>query len=168
MASRDKAYEAVEKLAQSTRGSYETVIDHTVALGEQNARFARGIVDTTVREYRQQAEANLAVTQKLIEQAEKQYEAFRVVAKESLDVFWNVLHVPLSSYKEGLRRTTSVGDTNGGLPIANYDDLTVNEVSDRLADLSDKEIERVRVYEKRHKNRETLLAQIDHRAKAAS
>ena len=168
MASRDKAYEAVEKLVQSARGSYETVIDHTVALGEQNARFARGMFDTTVREYRQQAEANLAVTQKLIEQAEKQHEAFRVVAKESLDVFWNVLHVPLSSYKEGLRRTTSVGDTNGGLPIANYDDLTVNEVSDRLADLSDKETERVRVYEKRHKNRETLLAQIDHRAKAAS
>ena len=168
MASRDKAYEAVEKLVQSTRGSYETVMDHTVALGEQNTKFARGMFDTTVREYRQQAEANLVVTQELIEQAEKQHQAFRVVAEESLDAFWNVLHAPLSYYKEGLRQVAPVGDTNGGPPIANYDDLTANEVSDKLDDLSDEEIEKVRVYEKRHKNRETLLAQIDRRVKAAS
>jgi hypothetical protein len=42
MAHGEKVYEAVEKLAQTTRDSYETVVGHTVALGEQNVKFMRG------------------------------------------------------------------------------------------------------------------------------
>jgi hypothetical protein len=168
MASGDKVYEAVEKLARTTRDSYETVIDHTVALGEENVKFMRGVFDTSVREYRQQAEANWAMTQELVERAEKQRDAFRTVIEESMGAYWGALYAPLSYHEGGMREVASVGNTDGRLPISNYDELTVDEISKKLDGLSVEEIEKVRAYEKRHKNRETLLEQIDRKMKAAS
>ncbi len=53
-------------------------------------------------------------------------------------------------------------------PIAGYDQLTVEEVSERLDDLSAEEVQVVRDYEKRNKNRDTLLEQLDRKIKASS
>lgn len=44
-----------------------------------------------------------------------------------------------------------------GLPISDYQHLAVGEVKDRLKGCSRKQIERIRDYEKGHKNRKTLL-----------
>lgn len=162
------AYEAVEKLTRSAQDSYETLIDHTVAIGERNVKFVRGAFDATVREHRQQTEANLALTQELFEQAEKQRDAFWALTAESFDAYWGVLYAPLDRYKEVLRRARPAGEANGRPPIPDYDELTVEEVIDKLEDLSTEEIEKVRAYEKRHKDRETLLARIDRKLKAAS
>jgi hypothetical protein len=67
-----------------------------------------------------------------------------------------------------VQKVATVVSANGDLPISNYDELTVDEVSKKLEGLSVEEIEKVRVYEKQHKNRETLLEQIDRKTKAAS
>jgi hydroxypyruvate isomerase len=104
VASKDKVYEAVEKLAQTSRDSYETVIDHAVALGERNVKFVRGVFDTTISEYRQQGEANMAVTQELVERAEKQGDAFRTVVEEWFDTYRDVFYAPLNHYKEANRK----------------------------------------------------------------
>jgi hypothetical protein len=55
-----------------------------------------------------------------------------------------------------------------GARIEGYDELNVGEVVERLDDLSVEELERVRAYEQRNKNRGTLLKQIDRRINAAS
>jgi hypothetical protein len=47
------------------------------------------------------------------------------------------------------------------LPIEHYDDLSVEEISKELDGLSDEELERVRDYEKRHKDRKTLIESLD-------
>jgi hypothetical protein len=52
------------------------------------------------------------------------------------------------------------------LPIENYRHLTVQQVADRLGDLSEKQIKQIRSYEQRHKNRKTLLVQLDRRLQA--
>jgi polyhydroxyalkanoate synthase len=52
--------------------------------------------------------------------------------------------------------------------IEGYDELNVGEIVERLDNLSDEELQRVRVYEQRNKNRSTLLQQIDRRINAAS
>ena len=49
----------------------------------------------------------------------------------------------------------------GEPPIAGYDEMNVEEVSRRLDNLSREELARVREYEQRNKNRETLIEQID-------
>jgi hypothetical protein len=168
MPSKDNAYEAVERLARTAQGSYETVIDNAVTLQERNMEFARGVFEATAREYRERAEANRTMARELVARAEEQRDAFRAVVEESFDAYRNVLRVPLSYYEEGLRRAAPGGDANDGFPIPNYEDLTVDEVTDKLESLSPKDVEKVRAYENRHKNRETLLARIDRKAKAAS
>jgi hypothetical protein len=56
----------------------------------------------------------------------------------------------------------------GQPPIAGYDEMNVDEITERLDDLSDAELVRVRDYERRNKNRETLLAQVERRMEASS
>lgn len=102
MASRDKANKAAERLAETTRDSYLTVVDHTVGLQERNVRFAQGLVDNSIKELRFQAESNRAMTQELVERAEKQRDAFQTVVEESVDAYMNFVFAPLSYYKEGL------------------------------------------------------------------
>src|SRR5829696_5999297 len=54
------------------------------------------------------------------------------------------------------------------LKTANYDELTVAEISERLDGLSIEELKKVREYEKHNKNRETLIEQIDRKIRANS
>ena len=56
----------------------------------------------------------------------------------------------------------------GALKTANYDELTVDEISGRLEGLSTEELEKVRKFEKKNKNRETLIEQIDRKIRANS
>jgi hypothetical protein len=94
MANRERADVAAERLAKTSQDSYQRVLDHMMALQERNTRFARDMLDAFYREYRQQVEANRAVTQELLEHAEEQYDAY-------VDLFY----APLSYYKEGLKAT---------------------------------------------------------------
>jgi predicted urease superfamily metal-dependent hydrolase len=54
------------------------------------------------------------------------------------------------------------------LKTADYDELSVAEIAGRLEDLSTEELRKVREYEKRNKNRETLIEQIDRKIRANS
>jgi len=56
----------------------------------------------------------------------------------------------------------------GALKTANYEELTVEEISGRLEGLSIEELEKVRKFEKKNKNRETLIEQIDRKIRANS
>ncbi len=58
--------------------------------------------------------------------------------------------------------------TNGSLPIAGYDEKSVEEISARLDTLTVDQLERLKDYERRNKNRETLIREIDRRIGAAS
>jgi CRISPR/Cas system-associated exonuclease Cas4 (RecB family) len=110
MANKDKANKAVERVAETTRDSYLTVVDHTVGLQERNVRFAQGVVESSIRELRYQAESNRAMTQELIERAENQRDAFQTLFEESVDAYMDLFYAPFSYYKEGLeaaRKATS-------------------------------------------------------------
>ena len=54
----------------------------------------------------------------------------------------------------------------GALGTANYDELTVEEVSKRIEGLPTEQLRKVREFEKNHKNRETLIEQIDRKIRA--
>jgi methyl-accepting chemotaxis protein len=108
VASREKANEAAQRLAETTRDSFQTVLDHTVGLQERNVRFAQGLVDDSIGELRQQAESNRALTQELVERAERQRGAFQSVVEESVDAYLDLLYAPLSYYREGLEAAGKV------------------------------------------------------------
>ena len=102
MANMDKANRAAERLAETTRDSFGTVLDHAVGLQERNVRFAQGLVDSSIKELRYQAESNRAVTQELVERAERQRDAFQTLLEESVDAYMDLAYAPFSYYKEGL------------------------------------------------------------------
>ena len=54
----------------------------------------------------------------------------------------------------------------GALGTANYEELSVAEVSRRIEGLPTEQLRKVREFEKKHKNRETLIEQIDRKIRA--
>jgi hypothetical protein len=163
----EKANRAAEQLAKTTGDSYKTVIDHVVALQERNVRFAQGLVDGSIEELRYQAESNRGVVEELVDRADRQRGAFRTLVEESVDAYMDLLYTPFAYYRQGLRlvETEMIG---GEFPIPNYDELNVEEVKGMLDGLTAAQIREVREYEKRNKNRETLIEQFDRELKAAS
>ena len=79
----------------------------------------------------------------------------------------DLLYAPLANYRQGLRLVEGEVD-NATFPIAGYDEMNVREIGARLEGLSAAEIRTVREYEKRNKNRETLIEQFDRKLRAAS
>jgi hypothetical protein len=108
VANMNKANKAAERLAETTRDSFETVLDHAVGLQERNVRFAQGLVDDTIKELRHQAETNRGVVEELVEGAERQREAFQTLFEESVDAYMDLAYAPFSYYKEGLEAAKKV------------------------------------------------------------
>jgi hypothetical protein len=167
VATMEKANKAAERLAKTTGDSYKTVIDHVVALQERNVRFAQGLVDGSIKELRYQAESNRGVVGELVDRAESQRDAFQTLVEESVDAYMDLAYAPFAYFRQGLRlvETEAVG---GELPIRNYDEMNVVEIRDLLDGLTAAQIREIREYEKRNKNRESLIEQFDRRLKAAS
>ena len=76
--------------------------------------------------------------------------------------------VQRTTAEETARVIETTAPKNGSVPIANYDEKTVEEITNRLDTLSDEQLRRVKDYERRTKNRETLLQQIERRIQRAS
>jgi len=98
----ERANEAAERLAETTRDSFHTVVDHAVGLQERNVRFAQGVVDESIKELRRQIESNRAMTRELAERLEEQRDAYRALVGRSLDAYMDLAYAPLSYYREGL------------------------------------------------------------------
>src|SRR5829696_695865 len=64
--------------------------------------------------------------------------------------------------------TNATKENQQSVPVADYDDLTVEEAKERLDGLSEGELRKVRSHEKKHKNRNTLLTWLDRKIKKVS
>jgi hypothetical protein len=166
VATMEKAKRAAEQLAKTTGDSHKTVVDHTVALQERNLKFWQEAFGGAVSEIRGQAESNRALTQELVDRAERQRGAFRTLFGESVDAYMDLVYAPFAYFRQGLRLVET--GVNGGFPVPGYDELNVGEIAGRLDGLTAAQIREVREYEKRNKNRETLIDQLDRRLKAVS
>lgn len=108
MATMWKAGEATETFVRTTRDSFQAVVDHAVGMQERNVRFAQSIADSSIKELRQQAEANRAMSREIVERVENGREALQTLAEESIGVYMDFLYTPLSYYKEGLKSSKTV------------------------------------------------------------
>ena len=86
------------------------------------------------------------------------------VAEETTEWTDAVLKQAEKATREAELRTAAFG----ALKPANYEGLSVDEISGRLDDLSVDELKKVREYEKKNKDRETLIEQIDRKIRANS
>lgn len=144
---------------------------------------------------RERAESGQAVSERLADQAMRQQEAGQAFARESVNAYMDFLDTAFSRYREGTllaaesaqegarvgsqtvadvvgitadATRTAAESATGQPPIADYEEMNVEEITEQLDGLSEAELRRVRNYEQRNKNRETLIAQIDRRLEATS
>jgi hypothetical protein len=84
------------------------------------------------------------------------------VAEEATEKTEEVLRQTEKATREAELRIAVLG----ALQSADYEELTVDEISGRLDGLSVQQLEQVREYEKRTKNRQSLIEQIDRKIRA--
>jgi uncharacterized protein YktB (UPF0637 family) len=163
----ERTNRTVQRLVKTSADSYKMVVDHAVAQQERSVRFAQGVLDDAARELRHQADSNRSVIGELVERAEAQRDAYRTLASEWVEAYTDLLDAPFTYYRQGLRVVEDQVE-DATFPIAGYDRMNVKEIDERLQDVSAAEIRKVREYEKRNKNRESLIEQFDRKIRAAS
>src|ERR671910_2940008 len=143
--SASKQQEGFRTLAQAWAGTYRDFFSPFAYFRE------------SVRTSQQAARRGLEATEQVARQGLR-------VAEEATEQTEEVLRQTERATKEAELRTAVFG----ALKTANYDELSVAEISRRLDGLSADQLRKVREYEKRNKNRETLIEQIDRKIRANS
>jgi hypothetical protein len=143
--SASKQQEGFRTLTQAWAGAYREFFSPF-------AYFREG-----VRTTQQAARQGLEATEQVARQGLR-------VAEEATEQTEEVLRHTEKATKEAELKAAVLG----ALKTTNYDELTVDEIAGRLDDLSVTELKKVRKYEKRNKNRETLIEQIDRKIRANS
>src|SRR5215216_256587 len=148
--------EQIQKQQQNSQQMVQEMMDTYMQLLNTPGSYLSGqaeqqqTLQQTAQQWMEQAQQQ---QQAFRQQAQQQQQAFQEMTQEVLSTFTQLFSIPLSYAQEGLR--------SARFPIEGYDELTVEEVSDRLEGLSTEELRVVRDYEERNKNRDTLLEELD-------
>jgi hypothetical protein len=146
-----------QQMIQEMMNTYMQLLNTPGSYLSGQAEQQQQTLQQTVQQWMEQAQQQQQTFQ---QQAQQQQQAFQQMTQEVLSTYTQLFNIPLSYAQEGLR--------SARFPIADYDELTVDEVSGRLSGLSVEELRVVRDYEERNKNRDTILEQLDRRIRAGS
>ena len=189
--------EAARRFAETLAESYRVVYGQAAESGERQQRLAQEFSELVANNLREQAEVGRSGAKRLSEQADRQQEAGRALAQESVEAYMDLLDATFSQYRAGAMasgRTAAgvVGVATGAVtdatartmdaatlgaqrtaetatfPIAGYDEMNVEEISERVDALTDEQVRRLRDYEKANQNRKTLIERFESRLRASS
>jgi hypothetical protein len=185
--------EAARRFAETLAESYRVVYGQAAESGERQRRLAQEFSELVANNLKEQAEVGRSSAQRLSEQADRQQEAGRALAQESVGAYMDFLDVAFSQYRAGAMASgqtaagvmgavtdataRTLGSTAEGaqrtaetanFPIAGYDEMNVEEISDRVDALTDEQVRRLRDYEGANQNRKTLMERFDSRLGASS
>jgi pyrroloquinoline quinone (PQQ) biosynthesis protein C len=96
--------EAAEKFAEAIRESFQAVSDRSVSAQQLNAELTQNFFNSVIENLRAQAEGNLALTQELVDQQERQREAAQAIAQESVGSYMDFLNSMFSYYQETVQQ----------------------------------------------------------------
>jgi len=146
-----------QQMIQELMNTYVQLLNTPGSYLSGQAEQQQQTLQQTAQQWMEQAHQQRQTFQ---QQAQQQQQSFKQMTQEVLGSYSQLFNIPLSYAKEGLR--------SAQFPIEGYDELTVEEVSGRLAALSTEDLREVRDYEERTKNRETLLEQLDRRIRGGT
>src|SRR5215203_3616106 len=146
-----------QQMTQELINTYMQLLNTPGSYLSGQAEQQQQTLQQTAQQWMEQAQQQRQTFQ---QQAQQQQQAFQEMTQEVLSTYTQLLSIPISYAQEGVR--------GARFPIEGYDELTVEEVSDRLGGLSADELRVVRDHEERNKNRETVLEQLDRRIRAGA
>jgi len=179
--------ETAQEIAQSTQRTAQIVSGYLTEAQESNTEFARRATETWIEAFRKQTELNQRMIQRLYSEADGQTDAWQELAQDWMRSYSAPFNPfgsanPFDFLRQGAETATrnaervtdmtrkitaaGVASANGGFPVAGYDDVSVDDISDELDGPNEEQLKRVREYEKRHMNRKALIEQIDRKVKA--
>ena len=162
-------------------------------LQQRNAHFVQGWMGEAVEVVREQTEHNARTAETFARTVSSQQEGFRALgqgwvgayrdffspfayAQEGMRTFQRATQQGLEATEQTdkvLRQTEKVSREAelrtavlAALKTTDYEGLTVEEISKRIEGLPTEQLRKVREFEKNHKNRETLIEQIDRKIRA--
>ncbi len=142
------------------------------SVAERSAQQVERSFVETVREAERSARESAEEAQRIAREAERDAtaEAERSPREDIEELIRESMSRSEAGSREGPQTTTAVPEEvradDEGLPIEDYNALSVNQVTQRLGELSVEEIERLRDYEAEHKNRRSLMQRFETRIRA--
>jgi hypothetical protein len=152
--SASKQQESFRALSQGWVGAYRDFFSPLALVQEGMKTFQRATqqgLEATQHIARQGLEATEQVTRQGLRVAEEATEQTEQVLRQT---------------EQATRQAELKAAVLGALKSANYDELTVDEISEKLDGLSTEQLEQVREYEQQNKDRETLIGQIERKIRA--
>jgi hypothetical protein len=144
-------FEKAEEQAHATQdflGQWNKAFAGYPLMGFPFMRTAQRVLRTTQNATQQSLQATQQVAHQGLRLAEEAAEQTEEAIRQT---------------EEAARKAELQAAVFGSLQTEDYNELTVAEISDKLDDLSVEDLMKVREYEKRNKNRSTLIEEIDHR-----
>src|ERR671921_276753 len=146
-----------QQMIQELMNTYMQLLNTPGSFLSGQAEQQQQTLQQTVQQWMEQAQQQ---QQSFQQQAQQQQQSFQQMTHEVLGSYSKLFEIPLSYAQEGLR--------SAQFPIEGYDELTVEEISGRIGNLSIDDLRMVRDYEERNKSRETVLEQLDRRIRSGS
>ena len=153
----EKQQQTSQQMTQELMNTYMQLLNTPGSYLSGQAEQQQQTIQQTAQQWMEQAQQQQQTFQ---QQAQEQQQSFQQMTQEVMSTYSELWNIPLSYAKEGIREAQ--------FPIEGYDELTVEEVNERLGALSAEDLREVRDYEERNKNRETILEQLDRRIRSGS
>jgi hypothetical protein len=153
----EKQQQTSQQMTQELMNTYMQLLNTPGSYLSGQAEQQQQTLQQTIQQWMEQAEQQRQTFQ---QQAQQQQQSFQQMTQEVMSTYSQLFNIPISYAQEGLK--------DAQFPIEGYDELTVEEVSERLSTLSAEDLREVRDYEERNKNRETVLEQLDRRIRSGS
>ncbi len=152
-----KQQEGFRALAQELMEAYEGFVFSPINYVQEGLRPFQRATEQGLKATRQVVEQGAEATQQVARQGLR-------VAEEATERTEEALRQVEEATREAELRTSVLA----ALETENYDTLTVAEITEKLGDLSTEELKKLREFEKRNKNRESLVERIDSKIRANS
>jgi ATP-dependent Clp protease ATP-binding subunit ClpA len=152
-----KQQQISQQMIQELMNTYMQLLNTPGSYLSGQAEQQQQTLQQTAQQWMEQAQQQQHSFQ---QQAQQQQHSFQQMTQEVLGSYSQLFNIPISYAQAGLR--------SAQFPIEVYDELTVEEISGRLGNLSIDDLRVVRDYEERNKNRETVLEQLDRRIRSGS
>ena len=171
--------QAAEEFANVVKESYQAMASRGESAYDLNAQLTEQFFNSVVNNLQTQAEANRQTGEQLAEQAQRGQEASRQLTQESVqaykDFISSMFAFPQAGTQAAERGTIEAQETStiteasperqegAEVPLEGYDSLNIEEITEKLDDLSTEELRQLRAYEAENKSRSTLLRRLDER-----
>jgi ElaB/YqjD/DUF883 family membrane-anchored ribosome-binding protein len=148
----------IQRQQQASQQMVQELMDTYIQLLNTPTSYLSDQADQQRQSFQQWVEQAQHQQQAFRQQAQQQQQAFQQMTQEAASTYIQLFNIPASYARKSLRGVQ--------YPIEGYDELNVEQISERLEGLSTEELRMIRDYEERNSNRDTLLQQLDRKIRS--